>query len=136
MKNRNITNGENAPLLQIPANKLIRAAKCKQRGEHKNKSYKILCRILLICSQMQIEILLPTSLSTKYFVESYLSKYNCKSNKYKASYLTKEAWNVEERHQKFLQRLLVLSPTRARRLQQPKEYERRMEKYSGSITIA
>ena len=29
-----LTNGENAPLFQIPANKLIRAAKCKQRGEH------------------------------------------------------------------------------------------------------
>ena len=34
MKNRNITNGENAHLFQIPANKLMRAAKCKQRGEY------------------------------------------------------------------------------------------------------
>ena len=64
---------EKAPLLWIPANKPIIAAQCKPRGEHKNRSYKILCRILLIYSQMQIEILLPTSLFTKYFVESYLS---------------------------------------------------------------
>ena len=46
MKNTNITNGENAPLFYIPANKLMRAAKCKQRGEHKINP-------------------------TKYFVESY-----------------------------------------------------------------
>ena len=46
----------------------------KQGDEHKNKSYKILCRILLIYSQMKIEILLPTSLSTKYFVESFQAK--------------------------------------------------------------
>ena len=54
-------------------NKSTRAATSKQRDEHKNKSYKILCRILLIYSQMQVKILQPTSLSTKYFVESYLS---------------------------------------------------------------
>ena len=40
----------------------------------KNKSYKILCRILPIYSQMKIEVLLPTSLSTKYFVESFQAK--------------------------------------------------------------
>ena len=55
-------------------NKSIRAATSKQRDEHKNKSYKILCRILPIYSQMKIEILLPTSLSTKYFVESFQAK--------------------------------------------------------------
>ena len=34
MKNGVISNGESAPLFQIPANTLIRAAKCKQRGEY------------------------------------------------------------------------------------------------------
>ena len=55
-------------------NKSIRAATSKPRDEHKNKSYKILDRILSIYSQMKIEILLPTSLSTKYFVESFQAK--------------------------------------------------------------
>ena len=55
-------------------NKSIKAATRKPRDEHKNKSYKILCRILSIYLQMKIEILLPTSLSTKYFVESFQAK--------------------------------------------------------------
>ena len=55
-------------------NKSIKVATRNSRDEHKNKSYKILCRILSIYSQMKIEILLPTSLSTKYFVESFQAK--------------------------------------------------------------
>ena len=62
----------------------------KPRDEHKNKSYKILCRILSIYSQMKIEILLPTSLSTKYFVESFQAKQM--QQIYKVTSLI-QAWN-------------------------------------------
>ena len=64
---------------------------------------------------------------------------------YKASYLTKDAWNVEERHQEFLQRLVVLSPTREKfDTQRASSYwekwesmKRREERSdSSSITIA
>ena len=55
-------------------NKSIRAATSKKRDEHKNKSYKRLCKILLIYSQMKIKVPPPTSLSTKYFVESFQAK--------------------------------------------------------------
>ena len=62
---------KDAPLFQIPANKLMRAAKCKPRGEHPINLPKYFDK-LKKNSQMKAEILLLTNLSTKYFVERYL----------------------------------------------------------------